>query len=99
MGVDLAGSRFDTKTPEKFGSLELEMEFQPLELEFNLENFPDARSHFGSSNKLRFIIPESLNVYIITDDNISALQTRFDNGELGSDAKFTNVFKKALKAA
>lgn len=82
---------FDTKTPEKFGNLKMEMEFQPLEMEFNLANFPDTSSPFESSNKLRFILPDNLNVYKITQVIIDKMV-----GLFGGQGDFDTFFKPAL---
>jgi len=82
---------FDTKTPDKFGGLELEMEFQPLEMEFNLSKFPDASAAFKSSNKLRFILPANLNVYRIDQ----ALGTKI-TGLFGMESEFMDSFAKPL---
>ncbi len=82
---------FDTKTPDKFGNLEIEMEFQPLEMEFNLTKFPDVNANFKSSNKLRFILPANLNVYRITSELSDSLTKKF-----GSENEFKNSFGKAF---
>ena len=62
---------FDTKSPEKFGNIHLELEFEPLEIEYNLHKI---QSEFLASDKLRFILPEKLNVYQFTDAMVQKLK-------------------------
>ncbi|MFK7772510.1 MAG: hypothetical protein AB8F94_10230, partial [Saprospiraceae bacterium] len=62
---------FDTKSPEKFGNIHLELEFEPLEIEYNLNKI---QSEFLASDKLRFVLPEKLNVYQFTDAMVLKLK-------------------------
>ncbi len=62
---------FDTKSPEKFGNIHLEMEFEPLEIEYNLNKI---QSEFLASDKLRFILPGRLNVYQFTNSMVEKLK-------------------------
>ncbi|TNE61371.1 MAG: hypothetical protein EP344_06155 [Bacteroidetes bacterium] len=82
---------FDTKTPDKFGNLEMEMEFQPMEMEFNLARFPDDNAAFESSNKLHFILPANLNIYRVNSDLRDAVTAQF-----GTESEFTNNFAPIL---
>ncbi|MCB0531453.1 MAG: hypothetical protein KDD14_04585 [Saprospiraceae bacterium] len=84
---------FDTKTPDKFGSLEMEMEFQPIEMEFNLARFPDDQAAFESSNKLHFILPANLNIYKIDQDLSDAVTKQFD-----TEPEFTGTFASILSS-
>lgn len=82
---------FDTKTPEKFASIHLELEFRVTEIEHEIENVPGI-SGFQASNWLSLVLPENLNTYRITDEMISearrALKKQTDD---------LSLFEQALK--
>lgn len=84
---------FDTKTPDKFGNLEMEMEFQPMEMEFNLAKFPDSNAAFESSNKLHFILPANLNMYKIDQALSDAVTAQF-----GTEPEFAGTFAPVLSS-
>jgi len=60
---------FDTKTPEKFASIHLELEFRLTEIEYEIEDVPGITG-FQASNWLTLVIPENLNRYAITTSKI-----------------------------
>ncbi len=86
---------FDTKTPEKFGNIHLELEFEPLEIEYNLN---EILGEFLASDKLRFILPENLNVYQVSEAMIAELK-KDDSVPAEDEDSFNKVIEKLEELA
>lgn len=65
---------FDTKTPEKFAAIHLELEFRVTEIEYEIEAVPGI-TEFQASNWLSLVLPENLNTYQITSQVITDAET------------------------
>jgi hypothetical protein len=50
---------FDTKTPEVFANIELDLEFIPTEIEYDIETLP-GMGNYEASNWLNFVLPDDL---------------------------------------
>ncbi|MBK8968105.1 MAG: hypothetical protein IPM36_15855 [Lewinellaceae bacterium] len=83
---------FDTKTPEKFASIHLELEFRVTEIEHTIESVPGI-PEFQASNWLSLVLPENLNTYKITDALLTDADKRVD-AESKTLAGFRNALDK-----
>ncbi len=82
---------FDTKTPEKFASIHLELEFRVTEIEHTIETVPGIPEEFQASNWLSLVLPENLNTYKITDALLADADKRVD-----AESKNLAGFRQAL---
>lgn len=88
---------FDTKTPERFSEIELELLFESAEMEHQVEVL-EGIADFEDSSWLSFILPQDLKRYKLTTDTLTRLETeKRPDGKGGFQLVIPTSVKKKLQ--